>query len=245
MKRVLIFGATSAIAQEAAKRLAASGASLFLVGRNEMKLDAVKQDLQVRGAASVEALTLDLVDIDEHRGALRTATDRLGGLDGVLIAHGTLPNQQVCERSVEETMRVFQINCLSVISLLTLVADHFEAQRRGCIAVISSVAGDRGRKSNYVYGATKGALNVFLQGMRNRLYRSGVSVVTVKPGLVDSPMTTHLPKNPLFAASSTIGEGIYRAMVRGGDEVYLPGYWRVIMAVVRGIPERIFKRMNL
>jgi len=245
MKRVLIFGATSAIAQEAAKKFAASGASLFLVGRNEAKLDAVKQDLQVRGAASVEALTLDLVDIDEHRGALRTATDRLGGLDGVLIAHGTLPDQQVCERSVEETMRVFQINCLSVISLLTLVADHFEAQRRGCIAVISSVAGDRGRKSNYVYGATKGALNVFLQGMRNRLYRSGVSVVTVKPGLVDSPMTTHLPKNPLFAASSTIGEGIYRAMVRGGDEVYLPGYWRAIMAVVRGIPERIFKRMNL
>jgi short-subunit dehydrogenase len=245
MKRVLIFGATSDIAQEAAKRLAASGASIFLVGRNEMKLDAVRRDLQVRGASSVEALTLDLADIDEHRDALRTATERLGGLDGVLIAHGVLPNQQVCERSVEETIKVFHINCLSVISLLTLVANHFEAQRRGCIAVITSVAGDRGRKSNYAYGATKAALNVFLQGMRNRLYRSGVSVVTVKPGLVDSPMTTHLPKNALFVTSRFVGEGIYRAMVRGRDEVYLPGYWKIIMAVVRGIPERIFKKLNL
>jgi short-subunit dehydrogenase len=245
MTKVLIVGATSAIAYETAKCFAQDGAELFLVGRNAEKLAAIANDLKVRGAKRVERFLLDLNDLDSHQELLDAVISAFGVLDMLLIAHGTLGNQQRCEQSVSETLKEFISNCTSVISLLTISANYFEQQKRGCIAVISSVAGDRGRPSNYVYGTTKAAVSTFLQGLRSRLYKSGVSVVTIKPGLVDSPMTAALKKGPLFSSPQHVGRGVYQAMKKGKAVVYLPGYWRGIMFVVRSVPEGIFKRLSL
>jgi len=219
-------GATSAIVQETTKRFAKDQCKLFLVGRSDSKLTAVKEDLQVRGAQQVEMMTLDLANLERHSELVDSAVTALGGLDAVLIGHGTLGDQEACEQDVDETLRELTINCTSVISLLTLLANYFEKQKRGCLAVISSVAGDRGRKSNYVYGTAKGAVSIFLQGLRNRLFESGVHVVTIKPGFVDTPMTASMPKNFLFAKPET-------------------GFWRLIMLMVKSLPEFLFKRLSL
>lgn len=238
-------GATSAIVHETAKLFAANKTKLFLVGRTEARLNAVKDDLQVRGAEQISTMVLDLTNLDRHQELVDAAVDALGGLDAVLIGHGTLGNQESSEQDVSETMQELTTNCTSVISLLTIMANYFEKQKHGCIAVISSVAGDRGRKSNYVYGTAKGAVHIFLQGLRNRLFESGIQVVTIKPGFVDTPMTASMPKNFLFAKPETVGKGIYNAMTKGKDVVYLPGFWRLIMMVIKGIPEFLFKRLSL
>lgn len=241
--KMLLLGATSAIGHEAAKCFAGEGAEFFLVGRTAEKLEAVAQDLKARGAKRVETCLLDLAELERHQELIDTAVERLGGLDVALISHGTLGDQQQCQQSVEETLKEFTTNCTSVISLLTILGNYFEQQRHGCIAVVTSVAGDRGRRSNYVYGATKGAVSLFVQGLRSRLSKAGVSVVTIKPGLVDTPMTAALKKGPLFASSRTVGEGIYRAIKQRKEVVYLPGYWRFIMLVVKLLPEKLFKRL--
>lgn len=241
--KMLLLGATSAIGHEAAKCFAGESAEFFLVGRTAEKLEAVAQDLKARGAKRVETCLLDLAELERHQELIDTAVERLGGLDVALISHGTLGDQQQCQQSVEETLKEFTTNCTSVISLLTMLGNYFEQQRHGCIAVVTSVAGDRGRRSNYVYGATKGAVSLFVQGLRSRLSRAGVSVVTIKPGLVDTPMTAALKKGPLFASSRTVGEGIYRAIKQRKEVVYLPGYWRFIMLVVKLLPEKLFKRL--
>jgi len=245
MKKVLVLGATSAIAQATVRLLAARGASLYLVGRNAANLDAVAKDAATRGAAKVEQQALDLNDTAAHEALVERAAQALGGLDGALIAHGVLGEQKACERSWTEAEQVLRTNFLSAASLLTALANRFEAQQAGTLVVISSVAGDRGRQSNYVYGASKGALNVFLQGLRNRLARSGVAVVTVKPGFVDTPMTAHVPKNKLFASPEKVARGILRAADGRKNEVYVPGIWALIMLIIRTIPEGIFKKLKL
>ena len=245
MTKILIIGATSAIAHETAKLFAWEGAELFLVGRNAAKLQAVGEDLRVRGAKRVESFLLDLSEFDRHQELVAAAITSLGSLDAVLIAHGTLPDQKAAEASVAETLREFNNNCTSVISLLTILADYFEKRKKGCIAVITSVAGDRGRQSNYIYGAAKGGLNIFLQGLRNRLFKAGVSVVTVKPGFVDTPMTASIKKGPLFANPEAVGKSIHAAMKKGQSVLYTPSFWRFIMLIIRHVPEPIFKRLKL
>lgn len=242
--KLLVVGASSAIAHGTARCFAADGAELFLVGRSADRLTDVQHDLEVRGAARVEIYTLDLNDLAQHGAMIDAAYAALGGLDAALIAHGTLPDQAAAQASVEQTMQEFQTNCLSAISLLTILANRFEQQRRGCIAAISSVAGDRGRSSNYVYGATKGALTVFLSGLRGRMEKAGVSVVTIKPGFVDTPMTAHLKKNPLYAGPDAVGRRIYTAMLKGQDVVYVPWFWRYVMLLIRVLPEPIFKKLS-
>jgi decaprenylphospho-beta-D-erythro-pentofuranosid-2-ulose 2-reductase len=241
----MIIGASSSIAYETAKCFAHDGSDLFLVGRSSEKLTTVANDLEIRGAKRVETYPLDLCELDRHREMFEQAIAFLGELDMLLIAHGTLGDQGKCEQSVAETMQELQTNCLSVISLLTISANYFEQQRHGCIAVITSVAGDRGRKSNYVYGTAKAAVIVFLQGLRNRLSSVGVSVLTIKPGYVATPMTAHLKQGLLTASAHSVGRGIYEAMKQGKDVVYLPWFWCGIMFVIRSIPERIFKRLSL
>jgi decaprenylphospho-beta-D-erythro-pentofuranosid-2-ulose 2-reductase len=243
--RVLIIGATSAIAGETAKAYAGRGARLFLTGRNSARLSSLRDDLLVRGAAQVETAELDVTHIAGHRAVIDSAIASLGELDIALIAHGTLPDQTRCQKEVGETLEAIQVNFTATVALLTLLANYFETQRRGCIAVIGSVAGDRGRQSNYVYGAAKGGLDRFLQGLRNRLYRSGVSVVTIKPGFVETPMTSGKAKNPLFASAQYVGRRIERAIEHRSNVVYIPWYWRPIMAMVRWVPESIFKRLQL
>lgn len=243
--KILIIGATSAIAHETAKCFAKDGAELFLVGRSSEKLESVQNDLKVRGAKRAESYVLDISQLDRHQEMIEAAIESLDGLDMALIAHGTLGDQRLSQENVTKTLEEFTTNCISVISLLTLLANYFEPRKRGCIAVISSVAGDRGRQSNYVYGAAKGALTVFLQGLRNRLAKSGVAVVTIKPGFVDTPMTASVRKGLLFASPRKVGEGIYHAMLKGKEVVYLPGFWRLIMFVVKSIPEPVFKKLSM
>lgn len=243
--KIAIVGATSAIAHETAKVFAKDNAEFFLVGRSEAKLETIANDLKVRGAKRIDTYTIDLTDLDRHQALLDETVATLEHIDVLLIAHGTLGSQQRCEQSVAETMKEFTSNCTSVISLLTLFANYFEQQKHGTIAVISSVAGDRGRQSNYVYGSAKAAITAFLQGLRGRLAKSGVSVLTIKPGLIDTPMTAELKKGPLMASARSVGAGIYKAIQHKKEVVYLPAYWLLIMFVVKSIPERVFKRLSL
>jgi decaprenylphospho-beta-D-erythro-pentofuranosid-2-ulose 2-reductase len=244
-QRVLIVGATSAIAGETAKQFAKEGAHLFLTGRNPDRLAAVAEDLRVRGAAWVETAALDVAHVASHGPVIDSAISSLGVIDVALVAHGTLPNQKRCQEQVEETVEVLHLNFTATIALLTLLANRLESQRYGCLAVITSVAGSRGRRTNYVYGAAKGGVEIFLQGLRGRLFQSNVTVLTIKPGLVDTPMTAGLRKNALYADAGRVGRGINRAIVRRKDVVYLPWFWRPIMAVLTSLPESVFKRLPL
>jgi len=244
IQRILIVGATSAIATEVARAFAERGASLILTGRKPERLAALADDLAVRGAAEVETAVLDVLATDSHAAVVERAFAP-GRLDVAVIAHGTLPDQTRCQESAAETIRALEVNFTATAALLTLLANRFEAQRGGVIAVITSVAGDRGRQSNYVYGAAKGGLAVFLQGLRNRLHHQGVSVVTLKPGLVDTPMTAEVPKNPLFSSARRAGRAIHSAIEGRRDVAYIPWFWRPIMALVTSLPESVFKRLRL
>jgi decaprenylphospho-beta-D-erythro-pentofuranosid-2-ulose 2-reductase len=245
MRRILIIGATSAIAQATARLFAADGDSFFLVARDEEKVRTVADDLRVRGAVQVATAIMDANDIDRHEAMIQEAFQCLGAIDTVLIAHGTLSHQKDSEGSFQATRREFDTNALSVISLLTHLANRLERQGYGTLSVISSVAGDRGRQSNYVYGAAKAAVTTFMQGLRNRLHPAGVHVLTIKPGLVDSPMTAGLRKGLLWAKPGGVAAGIYEATREKKDVVYLPRFWRLIMWVLCAIPEPIFKRLKL
>lgn len=243
--KLLIFGATSAIAQAVAKNFAADRADIVLIGRDATRLTAIADDLKVRGARDVQHLTADLADLSGHEALVEKAIGLAGGLDAVLIAHGTLGDQKQSQAKVEVMLKEMNTNALSYMSLLTLLGNRMEAQRSGCIAVISSVAGDRGRGSNYVYGSAKAAVSAFTSGLRARLSKSGVSVVTIKPGFVDTPMTAHVKKGPLFAKPDAVGKRIYEAMLKGEDVVYVPWFWAPIMQIIRAVPERVFKRTKL
>jgi short-subunit dehydrogenase len=245
MKRILIIGATSAIAEATARIFAARSDALFLVARDPARLAQIAADLTVRGATRVGTAVLDVVDFDRHVEVIDLAERELGGFDTVLIAHGTLPDQQQCQQSVATMRREFDVNATSTLSLLTLLAQRLEAQKQGTLAVISSVAGDRGRASNYVYGSAKAAVTTFLSGLRQRLYRSGVNVITIKPGFVDTPMTREFRKGALWASPQRIAEGIVAAIDRRRGEVYLPWFWRGIMTLIRHVPTAIFQRVNL
>jgi decaprenylphospho-beta-D-erythro-pentofuranosid-2-ulose 2-reductase len=245
MRKILIIGATSAIAEATARMLATRGDALYLVARNQARLAAIASDLSVRGSPRVSSEVLDANDVAGHEAMLARAEAFLGGYDTVLVAHGTLSDQKACEASVELTLQEINTNGLSVIALLTRVANRLGQQRAGTIAVISSVAGDRGRASNYVYGSAKALVTAFLSGLRQRLAKVGVSVVTIKPGFVDTPMTAAFPKGPLWARPAAVAQGIVKAIDRRSNTVYLPGFWWPIMLIIKAIPERLFLRLSL
>ncbi len=248
LNRVVIFGVTSAIAEQTARQLVQNGASIYCIWRNPDKLNRILADLKVRAGSdqTIAGVSADLTDTHQHLALIEQANEALGGLDAALIAHGTLPDQKACEADVTLTLQEIETNALSVVSLLSLLANQFEAQGKGVIAAISSVAGDRGRQSNYVYGAAKGMVSLFMQGLRNRLASKGVSVVTIKPGFVDSPMTASFDKSgPLWAKPEMVAKGIVNAMQKGKGEVYLPWFWYIVMQIIKHIPEAIFKRLSL
>ena len=248
IQRVLMFGATSAIAQATARVLVQHGCSLYAVGRNPDKLQAVLDDLRVRCGPNqvIDGISVDLDQIHAHAASFAAAEKALGKIDTVFIAHGTLPDQAACELSVELTLAQIHTNALSAIALATEAANRLQMQGSGMIVGIGSVAGDRGRQSNYVYGSAKGMLALFLQGLRNRLASHGVHVLTIKPGFVDTPMTVALEKKGLlWAMPEQVASGIVRAMCKRKDIVYVPWFWRWIMLIVRSVPERVFKRLKL
>jgi short-subunit dehydrogenase len=246
MKNILIIGGSSAIAVACAREWVKDGSNLFLAGRHETRLEAVAQDLRVRGAGHVNTYLLDVNDYPQHRPMLDACLAALGRIDIVLLAHGTLSDQSACERDPEATVREISTNALSTIALLTLLAGIFETQKSGSIAVISSVAGDRGRPSNYVYGTAKAAVTTFCEGLRARLFKSNVKVLTIKPGFVSTPMTAGLPlPGPLVATPERVAADIVRAIGRGKDSLYTPWFWAEIMLVIRTLPGFVFKRISL
>ncbi len=223
-----------------------SGAHRFyLVGAIPTNSTAVAADLRTRGAATVATQVMDLDDTAAHPAMFSAAAESLGTIELALLAHGILGDQQQAESSYPVAEAILGTNFMAPVSLITWLANYFEASHQGTLAVISSVAGDRGRKSNYVYGASKGALNIFLDGVRNRIDRAGVHVLTIKPGFVATPMTAHLPQNALFAQPSKIAAGIFKAIRKRKDVVYVPAFWAIIMLILRMIPRRIFKKLNV
>lgn len=248
LRRVLVLGATSAIAQAVLRLLIAQGASVYCVGRNVGKLEALLGDLRVRGAVGqiVDGEAADLCEIGRHPALFESARRSLGDLDAVLVAHGMLPDQKLCESSVDRTLGALAVNGGSAVSFLTLAANVFESKGTGVIAAIGSVAGDRGRRSNYVYGSAKALVSTFMQGLRHRFAGTGVRVVTIKPGLIDTPMTADFEKKGvLWSDPETVARGIVQAMRHANGDVYLPWFWYWIMRVIRAIPERLFLRLKL
>ena len=244
MKKVLIIGATSAIAEHCARIWSARGDALHLVARNEQHVQVLASDLKVRGASEVTTYCSDLNDMEKHQELFNVADAALGNVDIVLIAHGTLSNQKSCELSVEETLREIQTNALSTIGLLTLIANRFDARKSGTICVISSVAGDRGRASNYIYGSAKAMVTTFTSGLRQRLHKSNVAVVTIKPGFVDTPMTSDFKKGFLWAQPDVVAALIVKAIDKKKAELYVPSFWWAIMFIIKLIPSMVFKKIE-
>jgi len=246
MKNVLIFGATSAIAQAVARRYASRGDSLYLVALEADRVRAVAEDLAATYQVRCLYAVADLTHFSEHAALIAKAKEFLGGrIDVVLMAHGVLGVQEKAILNFELTRQLFEINLLSPISLLTHLANEMERQGSGVIGVIASVAGMRGRQSNYVYGAAKGGLRIFLSGLRNRLVAKGVQVLTIDPGFVDTPMTREFKKGLLWASPQRVGDDIVRALDARKDVLFTPWFWRWIMLIITHIPERIFKKLKL
>ncbi len=244
-RKILVLGATSGIAEATCRIWASRGDSLFLVGRNAAKLAAVAADLKTRGASYVDTAVADLDDTTQHPALLAHAINSLTGLDVAYLAHGVLGDQAKAEQDFETAAQILHTNFVSVVSLLTWLSNFCVQRHSGVLAVISSVAGDRGRKSNYLYGASKAGLSAFLGGLRNRVDREGVTVLAIKPGPVKTAMTASMAGSEKFADVNKVAATIVKAIDGKADTLYVPFQWQPIMFVIRNIPERIFKKLNL
>jgi short-subunit dehydrogenase len=244
-KRIVIIGATSSIAEHCARLWVQDGAvDLVLVARDRVRAERVAADLRVRGPQSrVEVVTsgfLDAAEIENTSGAVWA-----GGVDLVLVAHGMLPDQAGCEQDLNACRAALDVNAISPVLFAEAFARRMATQNRGTVAVIGSVAGDRGRKSNYVYGAAKGLVDRYLQGLRHRFAGSGVKIAVIKPGPTDTPMTAHLKGSTKLASVEAVARDIVDALARGKEVIYVPGKWRVIMLVIRHLPGFVFNKMNI
>ena len=243
-KSIVIIGATSAIAHGVAKLYAKDKARFALVARNAQNLDVVARDLRSRGASHVSTLTADLRDTGHHDEIVQFAMSDLGTVDIVVLAHGLLKDQVEIDNDVEATLEIFEVNATSMISLAHRFGCALEKQGSGTLVGISSVAGERGRRALYAYGAAKSAVTEFLSGMRGRYLPLGINVLTVKPGPVDTPMTAGRTL-PLMASVEKVSIDIRRAIDTRKHVLYTPGIWRAIMMIMRSIPEGIFQRMKI
>lgn len=244
-RKVLILGATSAIARATAAAFAVKGDILFLAARDEDEVSRIASDLNVRHSVHTAYGKFDITDTDSHAGFIHQVIDRLGGLDGVVLAAGFMAGQDAAELDFALVEKTIRVNYLGAVSILDCCVAPLKEQQQGFIIGISSVAGDRGRQSNFYYGSAKGALTLYLQGLRNRLAGQGVRVLTVKPGFVDTAMTYGLKGMFLVATPESVGNRIVRALDKRADIIYVPWFWRYIMIIIGHIPERIFKRMKL
>jgi decaprenylphospho-beta-D-erythro-pentofuranosid-2-ulose 2-reductase len=244
-KAVLVLGGTSSIGRSIAAALAEEGYPLYLASREEPDLNRFALDLQVKYGVEVKYGIFDAENCARHALFLQQVVRTMNGLKGVVLAFGSLGDHQQSMRDFQAAEKVIAVNYLAACSILTHCANFFEKQKSGFIIGIGSVAGDRGRQSNYIYGSAKAGLEVFLQGLRNRLFASGVEVMTVKPGFVDSAMTFGMPGLFLVAAPASVGKAVAKSLKRSRNCIYVPWFWRPIMGMVRSIPEVLFKRMKL
>jgi len=245
-KRILVLGATSGIAEATCRLWAERGDSLFLVGRNADRLAAVAADLRTRGANYIDSAVSDLDNTSGHAELLALAINSLAGLDIAFVAVGVLGDQLKAEKGFAEAAQIIQTNYTAPVSLLTWLANYCAQRKAGTLAVLSSVAGERGRKSNYVYGSSKAALSTFVDGLRNRIDREGVRVMTIKPGPVKTAMTAGMKNPPKGMANvEDVAAALVKSIDKGTDVVFVPGKWRLIMAVIRAIPESMFKKLDL
>jgi decaprenylphospho-beta-D-erythro-pentofuranosid-2-ulose 2-reductase len=244
LKRIFILGTNSAIAERLARHFAAQGAALYLTGRDTGRLEAIAADLRVRGAARVEFERLDVTEAAALAGVVARAAAALGGLDTVIVAAGLLPDQTRVNADADLLRETLEVNAVSPMVVLNAAAAFFEQQGHGQLVAIGSVAGDRGRAVNYAYGTAKGALEIFMSGLRQRLHGRGVRVLLVKPGFVDTPMTADFAKGPLWASPERVAQDLVKAMEKGRAVIYTPWFWRWILLIIRSIPERLFVRLR-
>ena len=246
MRKVVVLGATSGIAVEVQRQLARRGCELLLVARSPERLAALQADLPVHGARQVLTYSADLSSVAQHEGVFEFACRAFPDFDTVLLAYGSMHSQKDSQRAIPVLLEELQVDFVSAAAILTLFAAELERRHTGCIAAITSVAGDRGRRSNYVYGSAKGGLSLFLQGLRSRLFPAGVRVITIKPGPVQTSMTDHLPNAAHFADPQQVARDIVLCLERRSPDVlYTPRIWRYIMTAVELIPETVFKRLPL
>lgn len=242
---ILVIGATSAIARSISRLYAVKNAKLFLLARDEERLHDSAADLELRGASDVKAMNYHAENTDKHSTIVDEAVEFLGSIDVALICHGNLPNQEECQVDYRKAEKAIQLNGLSVISLCTEIVSQLRVQKKGTLAVITSVAGERGRQPNFVYGAAKSMVSTYLQGLRGSLVKDNIHIVDVRPGLVASPMTAHLKKGPLWSSPESIASSIIEGIAKKRNVIYAPSYWRLIMLFVCVIPEAIFKRIKI
>ncbi len=243
MSYVLIIGAKSDIAKEVAREYAKNGYNLYLAARETSSLEELATDIKVRSSVEVELKEFDIAKFDTHKKFYESLGEKPLG---VVVVSGYMNEQKVCETNWDETLNTINVNYTGAVSILNIVANEFEKDRRGFIVGVSSVAGDRGRKANYIYGSSKAAFSAYLGGLRNRLFESGVTVLTVKPGFVNTKMTEDLDLPPnLTAQPEDVASDIFKAQQKGKNIIYTKSIWRLVMLIIKHIPEFMFKKMSI
>lgn len=240
----LVLGASSSVARAFARVAAEDGADIILAGRDTEDLKRTAADVALRTGKKVDTLAFDAEATGKHDAFVKTAARKANFLN-VFLAFGAMPDQEAIDADFALAERTVAVNYLGAMSILQRLAPLLEAQGAGCVVVLSSVAGDRGRLKNYVYGSAKAGLNVYLQGLRARLWRKGVSVTTVKPGFMDTDMTWGIDGMFLVATPEQCARACLKLAKKGRDVAYFPAFWWLIMTIIRHIPERIFKKMNI
>lgn len=242
MGYVLILGATSDIAMALSRVYSEQGYDLYLAAREPSELELFSKDLRIRTGKDIQLTSLDILDYANHEEFYSRLNPKP---IGVISLIGYLGDNNLATSSIDEFNRTITVNFSGVASILNIIANDFEQRNQGFIIGISSVAGDRGRKSNYVYGAAKAAFTTYLSGLRHRFYGKNIHVMTVKPGFVDTKMTANMDLPKLLTASAEqVAQEIYQAQVRKKDVIYSKKIWRMIMFIIKNIPEFIFKKMN-
>lgn len=243
MKHVLILGATSDIAKALAHKFAAQGFHAILAARKAERLQETATDIKIRHNVTVEVVEFDALDYAGHTAFYEALAAKP---EVAICVFGYLGEQKMAQANFTEAHQIIDTNYTAAMSILEIIAADFEQRRAGTIIGISSVAGDRGRQSNYIYGSAKAAFSTYLAGLRNRLAKSNVHVLTVKPGFVRTKMTATLPlPGPVTAKPEQVAADVFKAFQKNNNEIYTLWVWRYLMFLIRNIPEPVFKRLRL
>lgn len=244
--RLIILGATSSIAAATARLYAADGATILLVGRDSIRLEQSAADLLARGAERVETASCDLAAPEDAERQLANFVASIGGMDHAILAYGILGDQGLAERNLQMAEEILRVNFNSAAAWSMAVANFLEKQGRGSLVVIGSVAGDRGRRANFIYGAAKAGLAALVEGIAHRFGNKGPRAVLIKPGPTITPMTEGMNRSgALWAKPEQIAKIVYSRAHKGGPIAYAPSFWRYIMVIIRNLPSAIFNRMEI